>query len=113
MRVCLMVFLSLLLPASAMSQPAGGASLSEIWQAAWRLETLVGSWQANTMWSADLDTLDPAFDAWRASEGTDYQNYPEQLGRLRNRQAYGIWTSQIDRELQDRRTLNSAGRGPA
>jgi hypothetical protein len=107
MRVCVIAFLALLLPSSAMAQPAERPSFSEMWQAAWRLETVVGAWQANGMRQADLDTLDPAFDAWRASEGTDYQDYPEQLGRLRNRPAYDAWTSEIDRERQDRRTLGS------
>ncbi len=109
MRVCLIAFLSLLLPLTALAQPAGQPSLSETWQAAWRLETIVGSWLANGMRNVDLDTLDPAFDAWQASEGTDYQNYPEQLGRLRSRQAYDVWKFQIDRERQDWRILGSAG----
>jgi len=109
MRVCLIASLSLLLPSSAMAQPAERPSLSDIWQAAWRLETVVDSWQANGMRHADLDTLDSAFDAWRASEGTDYQDYPDQLGRLRNRSAYDAWKSRIDRERQDRRTLGSVG----
>lgn len=109
MRFFLIAFLSLLLPSSALAQQDGRPGLSEIWQAAWRLETVVGSWQANEMRHADLDTLDPTFDAWQASEGTDYQDYPAQLGRLRNRQAYDAWTSQLDRELQDRRRLGSAG----
>ncbi|MBS1183763.1 MAG: hypothetical protein H6Q99_3643 [Proteobacteria bacterium] len=108
MRVCLIAFFSLLLPSSALAQAAQQPSLSEIWQAAWRLETIVGSWRADEMRDADLDALDPAFDAWQASEGTEYQRYPEQLGRLLSRQAYDVWTSQIDRELRDRRTLEVA-----
>jgi len=56
-----------------------------------------------------LVSLDPTFDAWQASEGTDYQDYPEQLGRLRNRQAYDVWTPEIDREMQDWRTLDPDG----
>ena len=108
MRVCLIAFLFLLLPSSAMAQPDGRPNLSEIWQAAWRLETVVGSWQANGMRHADLDTLDPAFDAWRASEGTDYREYPAELGRLLNRPAYDAWKAQLDRERQDRRILGSA-----
>lgn len=109
MRVCLIAFLSLLLPLPALAQPAGQPSPSEIWQAAWRLETIVGSWRANGMRNADLETLDPAFDAWQVSEGTDYQDYPEQLDRLRSRPAYDVWTSQIDRERQDRRMLEAVG----
>ncbi len=60
-RVCLIALFSLLLLSSALAQAAQQPSLSEIWQAAWRLETIVGSWQANEMRHADLDRLDPAF----------------------------------------------------
>ena len=109
MRVCLIAFLCLLLLSSALAQPDGRPNLSKVWQAAWRLETVVGAWQAGEMRRADLDTLDPAFDAWQASEGTDYREYPAELGRLPNRPAYDAWTSQLDTELRDRRTLGSDG----
>ncbi|PIO96617.1 hypothetical protein [Pleomorphomonas carboxyditropha] len=109
MRICLIAAISALLPFPAMAGSAVGPNFSDVWGAAWRQESTIGAFLADKMRYADPDTLDPAFDAWQASEGTDYQHYPEQLGRLLNRQAYEAWKAQFEMEREDRRMLEFVG----
>jgi len=82
---------------------------AEIWQAAWRQENTAGSFFSDKTRNSDLDTVDPNFSAWELAKGTKYENYPDQLGRLRNRPAYDAWKTQIDMEEKDQQILDAAG----
>lgn len=77
--------------------------------AAFRSQNIVGSTLSNRMIGADLDTVDPDFDPFEAAKGTQYEQYPERLAQLYNRRAYDAFTSQVDMEMEDRRTLDAAG----
>lgn len=77
--------------------------------AAFRSQNIVGSTLSNRMIGADLDTVDPDFDPFEAAKGTQYEQYPERLAQLYNRRAYDAFTSQVDMEIEDRRTLDAAG----
>jgi hypothetical protein len=77
--------------------------------AAWRTQNIIGSSLSNEMLGADLDTVEQDFNPFEAARGTKYEAYPERLAQLYNRKAFETFRAQVDREEEDRRTLDAAG----
>ncbi|MFY0633686.1 MAG: hypothetical protein JXQ91_07735 [Vannielia sp.] len=83
-------------------------STTEVFGAAWRLESSIGSW-ANS-YQPDLgDEIEEGFRPYEQIQGTPYEDHAERFIGVRNSGQLKQLQAQIDRETEDRKMLADSG----
>lgn len=77
--------------------------------AAARQSNIVGSTLSSETAGLNPYLREEGFDPFEAAKGTKYEPYADQLAGIFNREYYEAWQRQIDKEEEDRRTLENAG----
>jgi hypothetical protein len=84
------------------------AGVGETMGAALRLESPVISELSDFEYDRSVPR-DPTYRAWEDIQGTKYEDYAERFVEARNREQVNGMKAQIDREIEDRSTLDAAG----
>jgi hypothetical protein len=90
---------------------ADGPSMSETFGAAFRLDNTIGSVMSSETVGISPYERDEGFSPFEEIKGTKYEQYPDQAANIFNRKYFEAWKTQIDREEEDRRTIEAAGWG--
>lgn len=93
----------------AAPEPLYDPSAAETFAAAFRTENMVGSW-LSSRGMADPDEVEEGFNAIDyIADDADFAPYARSFAGIRNRKAADALKAQIQREQQDRRTIEAAG----
>lgn len=83
-------------------------STSEVFGAAWRTESAIGSWLNG--YSPDTgDSIEEGFRPYEQIQGTPYEDHAERFVGVRNSGQLRQMQAQIDREIEDRKMLADSG----
>lgn len=83
-------------------------STSEVFGAAWRTESAIGSWLNG--YSPDTgDSIEEGFRPYEQIQGTPYEDHAERFVGVRNSGQLRQMQAQIDREIEDRKMLAESG----
>lgn len=86
-------------------------SFSETFGAAFRLDNTIGSTLASETVGLNPYDKDEEFSPFEEIKGTKYEQYPDQVASIFNRKYFEAWKTQVDREEEDRKTIEAAGWG--
>ncbi len=82
---------------------------SESIGAAVRQENIIGSYVSDKTRGVERSVIEQGYNPWDDIKGTPYEQYWERFADVHNSRFSSVLKSQIDQELEDRRTLGSAG----
>jgi hypothetical protein len=95
-------------PSDIENAVASSSALSTL-GAAFRMDNVVGSTLAKETFGLDRSEVDEDFSPLAEIKGTKYESRADDVAGIFNRKYFDAWKVQVDREEEDRKTVDSAG----